>query len=202
MTITILIVSLFFLLGLGFGAVVIWFVLRYQKAAKSKGATEKTATTENLSFHWKYTVLPVSIFFLALVLATYFYHLLPAEMAYRFNLDGSPRSWLSREMTILLVLVPQLLLSLTAGGITWGMAKLGRQAGQGVRTLLRPEKIILLMGNIIALPQIVLGFVMLDIFSYNVYEIHPMPTWLFALIVMAVGGVILAIFFVQAIRRT
>jgi hypothetical protein len=48
----------------------------------------------------------------------------------------------------------------------------------------------------------VLGFVMLDIFSYNVYEIHPMPIWLFALIVMVAGSVILAIFFIQAIRRT
>ena len=57
------------------------------------------------------------------------------------------------------------------------------------------------MGNIIALPQIVLVFVMGDIFSYNVYEIHLMPIWLFALIVMVVGGVIMAIFFISAIRQ-
>ncbi len=202
MTTTILIVSLFFVIGLGFGAVVIWFFLRHQKATKSEELTKKTATLENLAFHWKYIVLPVSVFFLTLVLAAYFYHRLPAEVAYRFDLDGSPKSWLSREMATVLVLGPQLLLSLTAWAITWGMAKLCRQSGQWVSALLRPEKIILLMGNIIALPQIVLGFVMLDIFSYNVYEIHPMPIWLFALIVMVVGGVILAVFFIRAIRRT
>ena len=133
MTTTILIVSLFFLLGLGLGAVIIWFVFRRQKAAKSKESAKKTATTEILAFHWKYVVLPVSILFLALVLAAYFYHLLPAEVAYRFNLDGSPKGWLSREMTILLVLGPQLLLSLTAGAIIWGMAKLGRQASQAAK---------------------------------------------------------------------
>ncbi len=202
MTTIILIASLLFLLGLGLGAVIIWFVFRHQKAAKNIELTKQTATTENQAFHWKYIVLPVSILLLALVLAAYFYHLLPTEVAYRFNLDGSPKGWLSREIIILLVLGPQLLLSLTAGAITWGMAKLGQQASQSASTLLRPEKIILLMGNIIALPQIVLGFVMLDIFRYNVYGIHLMPIWLFALIVMALGGVILAIFLIQAMRRT
>ncbi len=201
MTTTILIVSLFFLLGLGLGGLVIWFIFRYQKAAKSKGLAGKTAQAETLAFRWKYVMLPVSILLLALVLAAYFYHLLPAEVAWRFNLDGSPRGWLSREMTILLVLGPQLLLGLTAGAVTWGMAKLGRQASQAASGLIKPEGIILLMGNMVALPQIVFGFVMLDIFSYNVYGIHLIPIWLFALIVMAVGGVILAIFFTQAIWR-
>ena len=201
MTTVILIVSLLFLLGLGLGAVVILFVFRRQKAAKSKELDKKTATTENLAFHWKYIALPVSLLLLALVLAAYFYHLLPAEVAYRFNPDNSPRGWLSREIIILLVLGPQLLLSLTAGAITWGTTKLGQQTSQSAGDLIRPEKIILLMGNIIALPQIVLGFVMLDIFSYNVYGIHLMPIWLFALIVMALGGVILAIFFIKAMRQ-
>ena len=164
MTTVILIVSLLFLLGLGLGAVVILFVFRRQKAAKSKELVKKPATAEPLAFHWKYIALPVSILLLALVLAAYFYHLLPAEVAYRFNPDNSPRGWLSREIIILLVLGPQLLLSLTAGAITWGTTKLGQQASQSAGDLIRPEKIILLMGNIIALPQIVLGFVMADIF--------------------------------------
>jgi hypothetical protein len=57
------------------------------------------------------------------------------------------------------------------------------------------------MGNIVALPQVVTVFVMLDIFSYNVYDLHLMPTWMFALIVMVVGGVFLAIFFIKAFIR-
>jgi hypothetical protein len=47
------------------------------------------------------------------------------------------------------------------------------------------------MGNMIVLPQIVLGFVMLDIIIYNSYRIHLMPLWVFALIVMGIGGIIL-----------
>ncbi len=57
------------------------------------------------------------------------------------------------------------------------------------------------MGNMIALPQIILCFAMLDIFSYNSYQVHIMPLWVFALITMGLGGIILGIFFIRAIRR-
>ena len=198
----ILIVSLFFLLGLGLGAVTIWFVLRYKKAAKSKGLTEKTAQAETMSFHWKYIMLPASVLLLSLALVAYFYHLLPAEVAWRFNPDGSADKWTSRGAITIWMLGLQLLLSLAAGAITWGVTKLGQQASQATSVLIKPERIILLMGSMIALPQIVLGFVMADIFSYNIYGIHLMPIWLFALIVMVVGGIILALFFIQAIRQS
>ncbi len=62
------------------------------------------------------------------------------------------------------------------------------------------EGIIRLMGNMMALPQIVLGFVMLDIFIYNSYRIHIMPLWIFAVIVMGAGVIVLGIFFLRAIR--
>ena len=57
------------------------------------------------------------------------------------------------------------------------------------------------MGNMVALPQIILCFAMLDIFSYNSYQIHLMPVWIFALIIMVIGGIILGIFLFQAVRR-
>ena len=58
----------------------------------------------------------------------------------------------------------------------------------------------MVMGNMIVLPQIILCFAMLDIFSYNSYQIHLMPLWVFALIVMGLGGMALGIFFILAIR--
>jgi len=199
---TILIVSLFFLLGLGFGAVIIWFVFRFKKAAKNKELIKKTALADALAFRWKHIIMPVAILFLSIVLAAYFYHLLPAEVAYRFNSDGSPNRWLSREMTVVLMLAPQFLLGLVAGAIAWGITKLSRLFRQTESVLIKPEGIILLMGNMIALPQIVLGFVMLDIFSYNVYGEHLIPIWLFAIIIMALGGIIIGVLFIQAIQRT
>ena len=57
------------------------------------------------------------------------------------------------------------------------------------------------MGNMVALPQIILSFAMLDIFSYNAYQTRIMPLWIFALIVMVLGGIVLGVFFFSVIRR-
>jgi hypothetical protein len=96
------------------------------------------------------------------------------------------------------MLTPQLLFALLAGAIVWGTIRLSTHFRQAVNTGV--EKMLSLMGNMVALPQIILGFAMLDIFSYNSYQIHLMPLWIFALIVMGLGGMALGIFFILAIR--
>jgi hypothetical protein len=43
---------------------------------------------------------------------------------------------------------------------------------------------------------------MLDVFSYNAFQTHIMPLWVFVLIViMVAGGVILGIYFFLIIRK-
>jgi uncharacterized membrane protein len=153
----------------------------------------------DLTFRWKYVLLPVAILFLTIILATSFYSFLPDNVAYRFNLDGLPKAWLGHELVTVLMLAPQFLLALAALGITLGATKLGHSGGH-IKSSVRVERILLLMGNMAALPQLVLSFVMMDIFSYNIYGIHLLPLWLFALIVMVLGGVILAVFFIRAAK--
>ena len=194
MIIPILILAAILLIGLGCG-VALWFAFRYRQPIK------KIITAETLPFRWSYIILPLAILSLSIILTAYFYHQLPTEVAYHFKLDGSPDRWLSREMIILWLLVPQLLLTLVAGAITWGITKLGILSRQPESTWIKPEGILSLMGNMIALPQIILCFAMLDIFSYNSYQMHIMPLWVFALITMGLGGIILGIFFIRAIRR-
>ena len=157
-------------------------------------------TTKSLPFRWGYIILPLFIFLLSIILSTYFYHLLPNEVAYHFKPDGLPDKWLSRGMIIAWALVPQILLTLVAGAFTWGITKLGVLVRQE-KTWIKLEGVLLLMGNMIALPQIILCFAMLDIFSYNSYQIHIMPIWVFALIIMGLGGIVLGIFFIRIIRQ-
>jgi uncharacterized membrane protein len=161
---------------------------------------EKTTTGTSFAFRWGYIVLPVVILFLSVILTAFFYPRLPVEVAYHFR-GGSPDKWLSRSAIILWALLPQLFLTLLAGAVTWGIAKLSGQYIKPESSGIRPERIILFIGNMIALPQIILGFAMLDIFSYNSYQIHLLPLWVFALIVMVAGGIILGIFSLQSIRQ-
>ena len=139
---------------------------------------------------------------LSIILTAYFYHRLPLEVAYHFKGDGSPDRWLNRGMIILWLLLPQLVLTLGAGAITLGITKLSVLFRQPENIWVKPEGILLLMGNMVVLPQVILFFAMLDIFSYNSYQIHLMPLWVFALIIMGLGGIILGILFARVTRRT
>ncbi len=161
----------------------------------------KTTTGATLAFHWGYIILPVVILLLTIILTAYFYSRLPVEITYHFKSDGSPDKWLSRGAIILWMLLPQFFFTLLAGAITWGISRLSAVFWQPERTHIKLERILLLMGNMVVLPQIILGFAMLDIFSYNSYQIHLMPLWVFALITMGLGGIILGIFFIQAMRQ-
>jgi hypothetical protein len=133
-------------------------------------------------------------------LTAYFYHLLPAEVAVHFE-AGEPDSWLNRQMVMVLALLPQLLLTLVALALAWLMARLAARSWPKEGTKTNPRTIVALMGNMVALPQIVFGFAMADIFVYNAYQIHLPALWILALVVMVVGGIVIGVVFTRAMRR-
>ena len=177
------------------------FILKQEQAIKSKEPVKQTSAGVALAFHWNYIIMPMVILLLSIILTMYFYQRLPVAVAYHFKSDGSPDRWLSRGAITLWTLLPQVLLALLAGAITWGIARLSALFRQPDSNRIKAGSILQVMGNMVALPQIVLLFAMLDIFSYNSYQIHLMPLWVFAVIVMVAGGAILGLFFIRAIRR-
>ena len=200
MIIPILIVTAVFLLAIVCGSVA-WVILQQRRVVKRKEPVKRPATVAALAFHWSYILVPAIILLLSVILTAYFYRLLPAEVGYHFQSDGSPDRWLSQGVLVALMLLPQLFFTLLAGAVTWGIIKLGGLFGPPQSSVIKPERILLLMGSMLALPQAVLCFAMLDIFSYNSYQIHLIPLWVFALIIMGVGGILLGIFFIQAMRQ-
>jgi len=165
-----------------------WFALYSRRLAPER------AKAGRLPFHWRHIILPSAIFLLSILLAAYFYRQLPAEVAVHFQFDGAPDKWLSREITMVWFLVPQFFLALLAGATTWGITKLNFLFNQTEGTRIKPERILSFMGNIFALPQLIIYFAMLDIFSYNSYQIHIMPIWILLLIILGLATVILGLF--------
>ena len=141
----------------------------------------------------------MAILAISVILTVVFFRLLPPELAYNFKGD-LPDKWISREALIAWTLVPQLFFALLSAGIILGIARLNAQF-QKVDDKVA-NKILSIMGNMVALPQIILSFAMLDIFSYNAYQTHLFPLWVFALAVMMLGGIITGISFVSAIHGT
>lgn len=155
-----------------------------------------------LAFHWSYIILPLIFLLLSVILVAVFYARLPFQVAYHFQSDGSPDRWLIQPLVIIWALVPQLLLTLGGAVVTWVFSGLVTRFLEPESASVKPQRIMFIMGNMVAIPQLIFDFAMLDIFSYNSYQTHLRPSVLvFALIVMVVGGIILGVFFVQTMRR-
>ncbi len=203
MTVFVFILIVIFVVGLGFGATV-WFFLRRRLQVEGQEPTKETPPGESLPFHWSYIIAPLAILLLSIILSAIFYPRLPAEVGYHFGSDGTPDRWLSREMAVVLMLAPQILLTILAAVILRGVSKLGIISRQSEGLGIKPQRMLFLMGNIAVLPQLILGFTILDIFSYNAYQIHIMPMWVFLLILGLSAitlGVFLVVFILKARRR-
>ena len=151
-----------------------------------------------MSFRWIYILLPAAILLLSVILAAFFYRLLPDEVAYRFSGD-EPTRWFGRGGVTAWVIGLQLVFALLSLAITYIATTASRRLQLSETDLNR--SLFTIMGNLMALPQIILFFAMLDIFLYNAYQIKLIPLWVFALIVMVLGGLVLGIFFIQTIRQ-
>lgn len=203
MTIFVFILIAIFVVVLGFG-VTVWFIFRRRLQFESQEPAKETPPSESLPFHWSYITAPLVILLLSIILSAIFYPRLPAEVGYHFGSDGIPDRWLSREMALVLMLVPQILMTILAAVILRVVSKFGIISSQSESLGIKPQRILFLMGNIAVLPQLVLGFTMLDIFIYNACQIHLMPMWVFLLILglsTIVLGVILVVFILKARKR-
>ena len=161
--------------------------------------------SDRLPFRWSYIIAPVIVFLLSLILFAYFYHLLPAEVAVHFDLDGNPDNWLGPEMTGITLLAPQLLFFLMALGIAWGVIRLDRRFSWSENGGVGTGRMVSFMGNILALPQLIILFAMLDILSYNSYQTHILPMWLFLIVVLGLltaGLLVLGVFIYLKARQS
>jgi hypothetical protein len=161
-------------------------------------SANKTIPGKRLTFRWIYISLPVVVLLLSIILAACFYHLLPSEAAYHFK-AGSPDRWMNRGTLIAWMMIPQFVFAVLGVIISGGATILSTRFQ--LEEITQVNKILSIMGNMLALPQLILTFAMLDIFLYNAYRIHLIPIWVFALIIMVLGSIVLGVFFVKALRQ-
>jgi hypothetical protein len=204
MAIFVVILFLFLLLTLGAGGLL--FVVSRQRAAKSARVANAqqppTASGLKLGFRRRYVILPNLILGVSLIAVLYFFRLLPGHVGYQFAVDGSAERFVGRGALVAAMLAPQFLLAFLAAAIAHVVAKVGgRFIRDGATPVSVVESVITVMSNMVVLPQTVLFFAMVDIFSYNAFRFHVVEPWIVALVVMLLGGPILAIFFFRAMQQ-
>jgi len=158
------------------------------------------ATTQTiiLPFRLRYVILPLAMLLISVIVVAFFYRILPADVAYRFE-NGAPGGWLSRGAIITGTLATQVVLTILAIAIVWVTIRVSARFPVVPTPLV--DRLLIIMGNMVALPQIVLAFAMLNIFSYNAYQIQLISPLVFALLVAALGLIALGVLFAVAIRQ-
>jgi uncharacterized membrane protein len=157
----------------------------------------KTEPENKPRFRWTYIILPISFLALSVILAAAFYSRLSPEIAYHFNGD-TPDRWLTRGAFLGWMIVPQVFFTLLAF-LTVRIMLAGARYWPPQSTPL--QRLLPVMGNMLALPQIILFVAMLQFFLYNAYQTRPVPLWIISLVILLAGGVFLAVFFICTIRQ-
>jgi len=177
-TTTILIIAAVFLAGLASGALIIWWVLRRRKMPLNKEANLiKPLLKENilsatqagpLVFRWNYVIVPLCLAIACLLTAITFVFLLPYQLAFRFNSDGSVATSMNKYVFVILMAVAQLLCALAAWSVAQVIVQLGKKMYQASEPQMDLSGFVALMSNMVLLPQVILAYLMLDTFIYGV----------------------------------
>ncbi|MGD0794329.1 MAG: hypothetical protein ABR958_01875 [Dehalococcoidales bacterium] len=152
-------------------------------------------TPKKIVFRWAYVALPVIVLLIAIAIDAVSYGRLPQDTAYRFS-GGLPVSRVSRGGFLVWTLGLQLVFVLISLAIALFITGAARRMQLAESQLNRT--IFGIMGNMVALPQIIVAYAMADIFLYNVYGRALPALWAFALAVLFMGGIIMAVLFTRA----
>jgi hypothetical protein len=146
---------------------------------------------------WTYIALPLVFFLLALITAAIFYAKMPPEVAYHFQ-DGTPDRTVLRGAFISWMVIPHVFFILLAIFLT-RMVLIG---GKDIPAQESPLGVLLpVMGNMAALPQIVLYTAFLQLIFYNAYNTGIAPLWLPAVIILVLGAIVLGFVFARLMRK-
>jgi hypothetical protein len=126
-----------------------------------------------------------------------FYTRLPEQVAYHFQGD-TPDRWQGRAIFISWTVGVQAVLAL--GAFVFIRLVLAGARYWSVESA-PLKKLLPVMGNMVALPQVIILFTMLDVFLYNSYEVKLISVLAFALIVLALGAAALGIALVRGARQ-
>jgi uncharacterized membrane protein len=163
-------------------------------------STEKIKETpRKITLQWTQIMLPFGILFISLIIAAIFYGRMPQDIAYRFS-GGVVVSQLDRNFFVGWMLALQLVFTIFSAAIallvTGAFRRMRLKESQVSRTVFS------LMGNMLALPMIMVFYAILGIFIYNLSGRALPALWGFALVVLVIGGIVMAVLFARAFAQS
>ena len=191
-----------FLLGLAVGAGAIWvgLFLRRRKIP-TRQITSATTAQQPLKFRWVYLIIPVFLLVVCVAIVLLTYPSLPENVAYRFSTSGLPNSYFTKTTFIALMLGAQIFILMLVGILALGIVQFGNSLLKKSALQFNAHGVLWLMTNMLVLPQVILAFILLDSSYYALQDTHIMTPWLFSLIAVGLGSLVLLFVFIQTFTR-
>ncbi|MEL7562023.1 hypothetical protein [Dehalogenimonas sp. 4OHTPN] len=159
------------------------------------GNGQQNATPEPLKFRLKFIGLPLAVLLLTAAVAAVSYGGLPEEIFYRFDTAGEPSGdAIAKSSLVLLMVGIQAVLVAAAWLATRSVGNVQLFRDNVGNFWFSPTRLLTLMGNMPAIIQFIMTYVLVDAVYYANNTSHIMPLWLFALIVLVAGGVLILIY--------
>ena len=144
-------------------------------------------------FKWTYAILPIVAAIVCIILAVVYYGQLPQSIAVQFNSSGEPTKYGSPLAATIICVGATVLIAVLSALMARFIAT-REFLTDDERVLVKPKLLIPAIGNIPAILSVVVVYIYWDICIYNTSGSHFISMWIFALIVIAISFVILAVF--------
>lgn len=193
------VIALVFLIGLVLGGTGIWLFGRHR--IPTQGASEEKSQAE-LSFRLSYIALPGAVALATVIAIVILYSSLPPELAFRFSSSGEPRGLIGRELFVGLMIGAQFIVVGLTVAVALGIINLARRMLKENPTATAPGSTLWLMVNMLVLPQLLIAFVALDAAYYARNLTHIMTPWLFSLLAIGIGTLVIIVLFARSFNET
>ena len=154
----------------------------------------RSAPVPELRFRLRYAALPLLTLAVSVIIAAWLGPKLTADAAYNFGGGDAPTGYFSRGAVLGITLGLQVAIALPVVFVSWVTIRLrGSQADGGDAVKL--DRVLLMVTNLVALPQLLLFFALAEILSYNIYGAHLLPGWAYGAAVLVTGALFLGLLF-------
>ena len=154
-----------------------------------------------MKFRRSYIAGPLILAVLCLITALLFVFQSPNPIAVRFDSQGAATTTMSKFVFVALIMLSQAIGIFIAAAIAQSVIRIGRNL---LKTGPPPAELggfIILMSHMVLLPQVIIAYLMLDVFIYALWERHLISALLFSLIVILASIVVFGIVFVRQFMK-
>ncbi|APV44333.1 hypothetical protein Dform_00992 [Dehalogenimonas formicexedens] len=156
--------------------------------------SQNPPTPSPLKFRASFIILPLLCLLATIIISAVYYGQLPDNVTFRFDIHGNPSAEMAKTSFIVLMIGIQALLTLVAYITTSAIGNIPVLRDNTDKFKFNPGRLLALIGNMPAIIQLIMAYVLVDAVIYAKQAEHIIPLWVFAVVTLVIGGGIILVF--------